>query len=87
MDIHMSESEIKASFLEGKTRYIYDNAEVYATGRRAEKMVPTNTKLVGRSIRTDPSLIEIKPIDTSNGDWVKWVQEAELYEIIDNSTE
>ena len=63
--------------------YVYDGEEVYATGRTAAPKMQKHTK----RLSTAPIMIEIKPIDTTNGAWVKWVQETELYEIVDNSTE
>lgn len=61
------------------TSYVYQGEEVVPTGRVAHKK--HNPKLK----RFEPEqMLEIRPIDTTNGDWKKWVKEDELYEITGN---
>lgn len=59
--------------------YVYDNAEVKLTGRKAQKKVNSR----GRGGETKiHELVEITPADLENGSWKRWVKMAELYEVL-----
>lgn len=52
--------------------YVFDNTEIYMTGRKAERKLSSG-KL--------DKLVEITPLHQSSGQWRKWVKESDLYEI------
>lgn len=52
--------------------YVFKETEVVLTGKRAERKLRTKTD----------TLYEIKPADSENGTWTKWVRMTDLYEIV-----
>lgn len=52
--------------------YVYENVEVKLTGRTASKKL--------KSGKID-ELVEITPIHSIEGSWLKWVREVELFEV------
>jgi len=52
--------------------FVYNNTEVILTGRVAQRQM-------SRKLST---LHEIRPADSQNGSWKKWVKLTDLHEII-----
>ena len=63
--------------------YVFDGTEVLCTGRTATRTADRKTAS-GQKVKSINVLIEIKPADTEEGSWHKWVKKDELYEIHDN---
>ena len=63
--------------------YIYDNTEVIKTGRIAVKQAKVKSRRSDRSPGKGDTLYEIKPADSEEGSWTRWVRQADLYEIIE----
>ena len=61
--------------------YVYDNAEVKLTGRKAQKKISGRGR--GHTSETKVhELVEITPADIETGSWKNWVKMAELYEVL-----
>lgn len=62
--------------------YVHEGIEVRLTGREAVKTVKALTP--GREGRTF-TLHEVTPVDTFLGEWKKWVQQSELFVVIEKA--
>jgi hypothetical protein len=58
--------------------YVFEQAEVVLTGRKASKKL--------RSGR-DETLYEITPVSKLTGSWCKWVTMSQLFEVMDDEDE
>jgi len=57
---------------EKKKTYLLEDTEIILTGRKAQRTL-RNSKIDER--------FEVRPADTINGSWKKWVRMTDLYEI------
>ena len=62
---------------ETEKTFVYDGTEVRKTGRRAKK------DLQSPRGKTEIVICEITPADEMDGAWKKWVQDKELFTIVD----
>jgi len=62
------------------TSYVFENTEVVLTGRRAERELPARGRRGKASVS---ELVEIKPKDTEDGSWKKFVKMTDLYKIVE----
>lgn len=71
--------------------YVFSNAEVKMTGRRATREVQVDSTVVRKGnkekIHDLVVLYEIEPVDPHGEKWKKWVRFQDLYEIADDSAE
>lgn len=56
-----------------KDTFVFDNTEVFKTGRKATRTLPSG-KL--------DTQVEVTPVHSTSGSWKRWARETELFQVV-----